>query len=132
MDKGGFVRIFSIFFILVIVGCGGRVANPVMLERAFDDELSCSHYAGEYENNIKRLSELTGESKDKVRDNIGMWLVSPLLLDISNTQKEEAAAIFARNDRLQILMAGKNCPHTGAHKKSRESTTSEPAAPAAA
>ena len=94
---------------LVLCSCGGRVANPTPLERSFDAELSCAHLSGEYENNIKRLSELTGESKDKIRDNMGMLLASPLFLDFSQTQKKETQALLARNERLQALMADKTC-----------------------
>lgn len=103
------MRIFALTSAIVLMSCGGRVANPVALEQSFDDKLTCAHHAGEYENNIKRLSELTGESKDKVRDNLGLLISSPLFLDFSNTQKEEAAAILARNKRLAELMAQKGC-----------------------
>ncbi len=103
------MRWISVLFAFVLTACGGRVANPVALERSFDDQLSCSHYVGELENNIKRLSELTGESNDKARDNLGLLISSPLFLDFSTTQKDEAAAILARNERLRELMAAKDC-----------------------
>lgn len=103
------MRALALLCALFLASCGGRVANPVALERSFDDALTCTHLAGEHENNFKRLSELTGESKDKVRDNFGLLISSPLFLDFSNTQKEEVAAILARNERLSELMKVKGC-----------------------
>lgn len=95
---------------LLLAGCGGRAANPIALEKPFDSQLSCAHLAGEYENNIKRLEELTGESREKFANNLGLLLVSPLLLDFSDAQKREAEAIVARNKRLTVLMTEKDCP----------------------
>jgi len=102
---------FSIALLsLVLASCGGRVANPVALESGFDDRLSCAHLSGEYENNIKRLTELTGEGEDRFTNNAGLLISNPLFLDFSGTLKREAEAILARNDRLLTLMAEKECP----------------------
>jgi len=103
------MRFIATLCALMMASCGGRVSHPVALEQRFDDRLTCAHHEGEYENNLKRLEELTGESKDKLRDNLGLLISSPLFLDFSNTQKEEAAAILARNERLTELMAQKGC-----------------------
>ena len=90
-------------------GCGGRVARPVALEQSFDGALSCAHLSGEKANNEKRLAELKGESRDKDVNNLGLLVASPLFLDFSDTQRKEAEAIYARNARLDALMAEKGC-----------------------
>lgn len=98
---------------LLLTGCGGRVAQPVQLTRDIDPSLTCDHLKAEYDNNLKRRVELTGESADKVGNNIGILLVSPLFLDLSDTQKVEVKALLARNERLQQLAAKRQCPALG-------------------
>ena len=90
---------------LLALGCGGRAAHPVDIIQPNDDRLSCAHLAGEHANNEKRLLELREESGAKPAYNAGMLISSPLLLDFSDTQREEAAALIARNERLESLMA---------------------------
>lgn len=104
------MRLFYCFLILSLSACGGRVAKPVPLETSLDARLTCAHHAGEYENNIKRLEELTGESREAFTNNLGFLLVSPLFLDFSSTRRDETEAIIARNQRLEALMAEKDCP----------------------
>ena len=94
---------------LSLAACGGRVARPVQVEKSFDELLSCAHLTGEYDVNIKRLAELTGEKDDRLRNNVGLLISSPLFLDFSGTLKAEAQAILARNERLRALMADKGC-----------------------
>lgn len=94
---------------LLAAGCGGRAAHPVVLDQPFDARLSCAHLAGELSNNEKRLDELQGERDGKPAYNAGMLVVSPLMLDLSDTQREEAKALVARNERLSALMAEKSC-----------------------
>lgn len=105
-------RLTVVMGLLLLTGCGGRVAQPVQLVRDIDSSLTCDHLKAEYDNNLKRRVELTGESADKVGNNIGMLLVSPLFLDLSDTQKVEVKALLARNERLQQLATTKSCPAT--------------------
>lgn len=95
---------------VTLIGCGGRAAKPITITNDFDNQLSCSHLNGEYNNNLFRLEELTGESRDKFSNNAGMLLVSPLFLDFSQTQKQEAEALLARNERIEQLLAARACP----------------------
>ena len=104
------MRLLSVAFYSLLAACGGRAAHPVPLEKSYDDRLSCSHLAGEYENNLKRLEELTGESREKFRNNAGLLVFNPLFLDLSDNLKLESEAILARNERLMALMATKDCP----------------------
>lgn len=93
----------------VFAACGGRVAQPTAVSNSWDSQLSCSHLYGEYQNHDKRLVELTGERKDKPMHNVGMLLSSPIFLDLSKAQKEEAKAIYDRQVRLRDIMQNKSC-----------------------
>lgn len=104
-----FMRVLILAFAIFLASCGGRVAQPIALESGFDDQLSCAHLVGERANNIKRLAELTGEGEDRIENNIGLLVASPLFLDFSDTLKREAEAIIARNERLTALMEEKEC-----------------------
>ena len=95
---------------MMLCGCGGRVAMPVPLTRDVDPQLSCDHLQAEYDNNVRRSLELAGESSAKVGDNLGLLLVSPLFLDLSDTQKVELKALVDRNERLKSLAAARGCP----------------------
>lgn len=98
---------------LAIAGCAGRASNPVNVTNTFDSKLSCQHLLGEFENNGKRLAELRGESSNKVSYNLGYMALNPLagvfLLDLSDTQKVEAQAIYDRSVMLVDLMKKKSC-----------------------
>lgn len=95
----------------VLAGCGGRVAEPVAMNTAIDDRLSCTHLAAEERSNQSRLNELVGEGDQKVLNNIGMLLVSPIFLDLSDTLKVESEALLARNQRLSELKLARGCRH---------------------
>ena len=95
---------------VTLCGCGGRAAMPVSVVRDIDPQLTCDHLQAEYDNNARRGVELSGESAEKVGDNLGLLLVSPLFLDLSDTQKVELKALVDRNERLKTLAAAKGCP----------------------
>ena len=95
--------------VLLTAACGGRVAQPVLVEQAYDSKLSCAHLAGELSNNEKRLIELKAERDGKPAENLGLLLVSPLFIDMSDSQKNEVKALIARNERIKSLMAEKSC-----------------------
>jgi len=94
---------------LAAVGCGGRVAKPVLTDSALDARLSCDHLRGELANNAKRLAELEGERKQSSANNAGFLVTSPLFLDTQGTFKKESEAILRRNERLKSLMAERGC-----------------------
>mgnify|MGYP006878990386 CR=1 FL=1 len=96
--------------ILAISACGGRKANPVAETQALDTALSCDHVAAEIEVNTARLSDLVGEGHAKERRNLGMIFVSPLFLDLSNSEQTEAKALEARNRHLESELERRNCP----------------------
>lgn len=109
---------------LILVACGGRVANPITEKNTWDSQLSCSHLNGEYQNHDKRLAELTGERKDKPIHNVGMLLSSPLFLDLSKAQQQEATAIYKRQAHIKTIMNSKGCSEAETLKE-RDSSDSE-------
>ena len=92
---------------------------------ALDSQLSCSHLFGEYENNNKRLVELTGERGDKPLHNVGMLLVSPLFLNLSSAEKEEAESIYLRQQNLEGLLQAKTCPQSDVIEAAKVAAESE-------
>lgn len=94
---------------LFLGACGGRVAQPVETVRAVDTRLSCDHLQGEFNNNLKRLQELTQERRSAEANNVGWLLGGPLFMDLSDTERQEATAILSRNERLTYLMKQKKC-----------------------
>ena len=117
-------------FIICFIGiglsaCGGRVVNLTPATTALDSQLSCSHLFGEYENNNKRLVELTGERGDKPLHNVGMLLVSPLFLNLSSAEKEEAESIYLRQQNLEGLLQAKTCPQSDVIEAAKVAAESE-------
>ncbi len=103
------MRFLAAALTALVPACGGRVAQPVLVDKGYDAKLSCAHLAGELSNNEKRLIELKAERDGKAAENIGLLLVSPLFIDLSDSQKNEVKALIARNDRLKDLMSQKTC-----------------------
>lgn len=95
--------------LFLAAACGGRVAQPVLIEQSYDSKLSCTHLSGELSNNDKRLVELKAERDGKPARNLGFLVASPLFLDLSESQKKEVEALIARNERIRTLMSDKNC-----------------------
>lgn len=102
-------RITILVLAAVLSACGGRVAHPIAEVSPLDTQLSCTHLRGEYDNNVYRIAELSGESRDRITNNAGMLLVSPLFLDLSDTTRRETEALLARNERLVTLLETRDC-----------------------
>lgn len=86
-----------------LVGCGARQARPVPVDSALDTALQCEHLQGEWAVNTARIVELTGERGRRIQNNVGFLILTPLMLDLSNTEKAESEALLARNRRLESL-----------------------------
>lgn len=92
------------------MNCGGRIARPVEKNRAHDNALSCDHLTAEQNVNHARMADLAGEEKAKHDLNAGVFLASPLFLDLSNVEKREIEALAARNKVLNDEMMRRSCP----------------------
>jgi len=93
----------------LISACGGRVARPVQEVNKFDALLSCDHLVSEYQVNLEKIEDITGERLGKTDDNVGWILFMPLFLDLSGSEKKEIQALVGRNQRLVDLAKEKNC-----------------------
>lgn len=108
---------------VILAACGGRVANPVALSNDFDASLSCTHLSGELDNNNKRLVEILGERNAKAGRNLGTALfINPIFIDLSQSQKKEATALTARNERIISIGTQKSCPFS--EDKTKEENSS--------
>ncbi len=85
------------------------MTDPVSERRAHDSFLTCNHLIAEHSVNLKRMVELDSERQFESANNVGMLLVSPLFMDLSDTEKKEIAALLKRNTELERLMMSKNC-----------------------
>lgn len=101
--------IILVVLALGVAGCGGRVAQPLTATTYLDDQLSCAHIRGELERNILRLAELGEETSQKHANNLGLLIVNPLFLDLSDSLSEEAQSITVRNGRLVELADSRGC-----------------------
>lgn len=99
---------FSVF-VLVLGGCGGRVARPVEVVRPFDDSLTCVHIVQELQSNSDRIADLRGEVKAQNDNNVGLLIVSPLFLNVNDSEDKEIEALVARNQRLVVLAEEDSC-----------------------
>ena len=95
---------------LVLASCGGRVARPVEETRDHDKALSCDHLKAEKSVNFERMADLAGEEKAKHDFNAGVFMASPLFLDLTNVEQKEVEALTARNKILDAEIARRNCP----------------------
>jgi len=89
-------------------GCGGRAAQPVASTTPMDATLSCDHLRAERQVNLARIADLGGERHDANRD-VARLVMDPLVIDLSQTEQREIAALEARNQELDRLIAGR-CP----------------------
>ncbi|MEM9046050.1 MAG: hypothetical protein AAGC81_15285 [Pseudomonadota bacterium] len=95
--------------VVVLVGCGGRQANPVAQQRAIDAQLTCAHLSGERSFNMARIEDLLGELEASDQNNFALLVTSPLFIDLSDSEQTEIEALHSRNEELDRLLVAKNC-----------------------
>jgi len=95
---------------LVLAQCGGREARPVDARRALDAQLSCDHMKAEIEVNEARMEDLAAEAKASSDQNVGLLIVSPLFLDLSDVERQEIEALISRNRILEEERRRRDCP----------------------
>jgi hypothetical protein len=103
----------KIFLTLISCGllaaCGGRVSHPVDTTTPYDSRLSCDHIQAELVVNQKHIDDLFNEKDDDENNNVGMLVIAPLFMDLSDSEKIEVTALQKRNDVLIDLKKHKNC-----------------------
>lgn len=107
--------------VLAVAGCAGRIANPVMAERALDHNLSCQQIRHEVAANDDQINALNQEAANQERYNRDMAtsaiLYPPRLFALDKTvidedkkpQRTEALAYKARSEHLIELAKTKGC-----------------------
>ena len=109
---------FHFFVILLLVaGCAGRPANPVMVDQLGDNKKSCPSIEKEMrfiEEEINKLVPQTDKTnKNELLGVTGAIFVVPLFfMDLSESEKIEVNAYRQRYNRLNILATDKECPFT--------------------
>lgn len=106
--------ITSVMLGVMVVGCAGRAANPVMVHQYGDERKSCKALEREIsftEDEIRRLlpqTEKTG--KNVVLGVTGFFFLVPLFfMDFSKAEQIEVNALRQRYNHLVILAEEKNC-----------------------
>jgi len=104
-----FQRLFSgalsVWLVVLLGACGGRVADPVPVYRAGDEEMTCSDLKTEMAYIEAEVDKLLPESK-KTGKNValgaaGLFLIFPwFFMDLSSAEKQE---IRAYNERYLAL-----------------------------
>lgn len=103
------IKYLAIASLVILAACGGRVARLVEPRSALDAQLSCDHMEAEFSTHLNRLRELSDERKRGTRDNVGILLMSPLFLNLSDTERKEAASLQERNKILLDLAEARQC-----------------------
>ena len=85
------------------------MARPVDEVNNFDSLLTCDHLESEYQVNLEKIEDISGERIDKADDNVAWILFMPLFLDFSDSEKKEIESLIIRNQRLVDLAEEKNC-----------------------
>ncbi|GJL87137.1 MAG: hypothetical protein DHS20C03_08460 [Minwuia thermotolerans] len=99
----------TLMLVALVGGCGARKAEPVQTSRATDKILSCSHLDAEHQVNTRRMAHLITEKGAQEMNNVGFLILSPLFLDLSNTEQQEIRALQDRNHQLALLMGTRKC-----------------------
>ena len=99
---------------LTISACGGRPANPVMVEQYGDDRRSCKALEMEMSNTQQEIQQLIPQT-DKTGKNValgvaGWFLIVPwFFMDLSQSEQIEVNALRQRYNHLAIIAEDKRC-----------------------
>ena len=116
------------FLGLILIGCGGRTANPVAAVKAGDEQLSCSALRVEMAHVESQVQGLLPKSK-KTGKNValgtaGLFLIVPFFfMDFSGAEQAEIRAFQERYGALQRTYANKGCSGDNATNTSASETT---------
>jgi hypothetical protein len=99
---------------LFLAGCGGRAANPVMVNQFGDQSKSCNALElemNQMQENIQRLMPKTEKTGKNVALGVtGAFLIVPLFfMDLSQAEQVEVDAFRQRYNTLAIIATDKDC-----------------------
>lgn len=100
--------------VIMLAGCAGRAANPVMVHQYGDERKSCKALEREIqfiESEIQRLIPQTEKTGKNVALGVaGAFFIVPwFFMDLSKAEQVEVDAYRQRYNHLVILAEEKNC-----------------------
>jgi hypothetical protein len=105
----------SVLCSVLLIGCAGRPANPVMVDQIGDPKKSCASIQTEMKGIEAEIARLMPQT-DKSGKNIGLgiagafFLVPLFFMDMTESEKIEINAYKQRYNRLNIVAVEKKCP----------------------
>lgn len=100
--------------ILLVQGCAGRAANPILVDQVGDNQKSCETLQTEMASIQAQIQKLVPES-DKTSKNVGLgvagfFLIVPwFFMDLSDAEKAEINAYNMRYNKLTTIATQKKC-----------------------
>lgn len=103
-----------VLLMIIVAGCAGRAANPVIVNQYGDDEKSCKALEREIlftEEEIRRLMPATEKTGKNVALGVaGAFLIVPwFFMDLSKAEQIEVDAFRQRYNHLVIIAEDKEC-----------------------
>lgn len=101
-------------FTFIVVGCGGRAANPIMVSQYGDHKKSCETLQVEMSQNQQEISRMLPET-EKTGTNValgvvGLFLIVPwFFMDFSESEQIEVNAYRQRYNHLALVAMDKDC-----------------------
>lgn len=108
------IVIVLLMTVTIIAGCGGRAANPIMLQQYGDDRKSCRTLEQEMtlvQGEIQRLIPETEKTGKNVTLGVaGLFFIFPwFFMDLSKAEQMEVNAFRQRYNHLLIIATEKQC-----------------------
>ncbi|MGH6975712.1 MAG: hypothetical protein ACREED_01665 [Stellaceae bacterium] len=122
MNRGTIFARAAAFILLLslslsLSACGGRTTHPIAATTPYDGQLTCEHVQAEREVNEAHIADLKNEEQDDNRNNVAFIVTGgiggALAMDASHSEETEIAALKARDDVLDGLIAEKCGGATG-------------------
>lgn len=109
-------RICAVTIITAVIlnGCAGRAANPVLVDQVGDNQKSCETLQTEMASIQSQIQKLIPES-DKTSKNVGLgvagfFLIVPwFFMDLTDAEKAEINAYNMRYNKLTSIATQKKC-----------------------
>jgi hypothetical protein len=114
-----FKSLHNIFIVLlscifIIVGCGGRAANPIMISQYGDQRKSCEALEMEMSQTHQEISRILPDTEKTGKNALlgitGVFLLVPFFfMDFSESEQIEVNAYRQRYNHLALIAMEKKC-----------------------
>jgi hypothetical protein len=115
LTRNRFQQLFLVVVFMFICSCGGRLANPVSVQRPQDAQITCPQIDGEINQIRYDISELYSQATTSRKRNVIFNLLSSffppayVLSDVHQAEKVEINAFRKRHNYLVMLATDKGC-----------------------